>query len=88
MLAKTGDVILWHADLLHGAAPIEDPSLTRRSVVAHYFTKTDCARRGYRVPGSDGRYWVQRRPQPVSFATRVLCALERRIERLRAIVNH
>ncbi|MEM9422543.1 MAG: phytanoyl-CoA dioxygenase family protein [Pseudomonadota bacterium] len=34
--AKKGDVLLWHAGLVHGGSPITDPSLTRRSLVAHY----------------------------------------------------
>jgi hypothetical protein len=32
-----GDVFIWHANLLHGGAPIDDPSRTRKSMVAHYF---------------------------------------------------
>jgi ectoine hydroxylase-related dioxygenase (phytanoyl-CoA dioxygenase family) len=34
--AKKGDVLIWHADLLHGGAKIEDPSSTRKSLVTHY----------------------------------------------------
>lgn len=40
-LAKKGDVLLWHADLAHGGAPITDPALTRKSLVAHYCPKSD-----------------------------------------------
>ena len=35
-MAKKGDVLIWHADLMHGGAPIGDPSLTRKSLVCHY----------------------------------------------------
>ena len=35
-MAKKGDVLIWHADLMHGGAPIGDPSLTRKSLVSHY----------------------------------------------------
>lgn len=35
--AHKGDVLVWHANLLHGGKPREDISLTRKSVVAHYF---------------------------------------------------
>jgi ectoine hydroxylase-related dioxygenase (phytanoyl-CoA dioxygenase family) len=35
-LARRGDVLIWHADLLHGGARIEDPDLTRRSFIAHF----------------------------------------------------
>ncbi len=36
-LAKKGDTLFWHANLLHGGAPIASPDLTRKSLVAHYF---------------------------------------------------
>jgi hypothetical protein len=35
--AKKGDLLVWHANLLHGGKPRHDISLTRKSVVAHYF---------------------------------------------------
>ncbi len=34
-LPRKGDVLMWSADLVHGGAPITDPTLTRRSLVAH-----------------------------------------------------
>jgi len=34
--AKKGDILVWHADLLHGGAKIEDPSSTRKSLVTHF----------------------------------------------------
>ena len=34
-MAKKGDVLIWHGDLLHGGAPIEDPTRTRKSFIAH-----------------------------------------------------
>jgi hypothetical protein len=36
-LAKKGDVLLWHSNLLHGGSPLLDPESTRRSMVAHYY---------------------------------------------------
>ncbi len=36
-LARKGDVLIWHANLLHGGSPIADPELTRRSLVAHFY---------------------------------------------------
>ena len=30
-----GDVLIWHADLVHGGGPVS-PSLTRKSIVTHY----------------------------------------------------
>lgn len=35
--AKKGDVLLWHANLLHGGEPHIDKSRTRKSVVFHYY---------------------------------------------------
>lgn len=35
--AKKGDVLIWHANLLHGGSPIAQKGSTRRSMVAHYF---------------------------------------------------
>ena len=35
-LAKRGDILIWHADLAHGGAPMLDQALTRRSLVGHY----------------------------------------------------
>jgi hypothetical protein len=38
-LARRGDVLIWHANLLHGGSPIAKPGSTRRSMVCHYFTE-------------------------------------------------
>ncbi len=38
-LARRGDVLLWHANLLHGGSPITRPGATRRSMVCHYFAE-------------------------------------------------
>ena len=35
--AKKGDVFLWHANLVHGGAPIINRNLTRKSMVIHYY---------------------------------------------------
>lgn len=37
--AKKGDVLVWHANLVHGGTAIVDQALTRRSIVAHYLTQ-------------------------------------------------
>lgn len=83
--AQRGDLVIWHSDLLHGAEAIADPALTRRSLVAHYFGREDCLRNGYRLAGED-RQWLKRLPQPADFGGRVLAAIERRWQRLRARV--
>ena len=38
-MAKKGDVFIWHANLIHGGSPIKDHSLTRKSMVIHYYAK-------------------------------------------------
>jgi phytanoyl-CoA hydroxylase len=35
--AKKGDMLIWHANLLHGGEPHTDTSRTRKSVVFHYY---------------------------------------------------
>ena len=34
--AKKGDVLIWHANLIHGGNPHHDKSKTRKSMVFHY----------------------------------------------------
>ena len=36
LLIKKGDVLIWHASLVHGGDPIINPELTRKSFVCHY----------------------------------------------------
>ncbi|MFT3749369.1 MAG: phytanoyl-CoA dioxygenase family protein [Agriterribacter sp.] len=36
-LAKKGDVLIWHANLVHGGAPIINKASTRKSMVIHYY---------------------------------------------------
>tara|TARA_R110002072_G_scaffold31735_2_gene97498 strand:- start:17645 stop:18502 length:858 start_codon:yes stop_codon:yes gene_type:complete len=40
-VGKKGDVFIWHAQLYHGGLPIKDPSLTRRTLVTHYWRSQD-----------------------------------------------
>ncbi|MBC7828686.1 MAG: phytanoyl-CoA dioxygenase family protein [Chitinophagaceae bacterium] len=35
--ACKGDVFIWHANLVHGGAPIQNKALTRKSMVVHYY---------------------------------------------------
>jgi ectoine hydroxylase len=37
--AKKGDLLIWHANLLHGGSPISDKQRTRKSMVMHYYAK-------------------------------------------------
>jgi hypothetical protein len=38
-LPKKGDVLIWHANLIHGGMPVLNPALTRKSMVIHYYAK-------------------------------------------------
>jgi len=40
-LAQPGDVLIWHANLLHAGEPQKDKNRTRKSLVMHYFNN-DC----------------------------------------------
>ncbi|HEY9809793.1 MAG TPA: phytanoyl-CoA dioxygenase family protein [Halomicronema sp.] len=57
---KKGDVFIWHSQLLHGGSRIKDLSLTRKSLVSHYFTKTDCINLKSKLVGWDGGYWMNK----------------------------
>ncbi len=36
-VAQKGDVLIWHANLLHGGLPVNDQESTRKSMVMHYY---------------------------------------------------
>ena len=38
--AQAGDVLIWHANLIHGGEPHADQGKTRKSMVFHYFDKS------------------------------------------------
>lgn len=40
LLIEKGDVLIWHAALVHGGTVISNPEKTRKSFVCHYSTKT------------------------------------------------
>ena len=64
-MPKKGDLLIWHAQLLHGGSPILDPNRTRKSLVSHYYGSEDCARMGYKLVPFHGGFWWERPPQPV-----------------------
>ncbi len=37
--ARKGDVLIWHANLIHGGSPVTKEGATRKSMVFHYFAK-------------------------------------------------
>lgn len=63
--ASKGDVFIWNAQLLHGGSPIAERKRTRRSIVFHYFSETDCRSMGHRLVPESGGFWIQRSRQPI-----------------------
>jgi hypothetical protein len=60
--ARKGDVFIWHAQLYHGGAPIEDMSLTRKSLVTHYYRAQDIDAASIEDVGG-GRCYLRREHQ-------------------------
>jgi ectoine hydroxylase-related dioxygenase (phytanoyl-CoA dioxygenase family) len=59
-LPQPGDVLIWHAQLLHGGSPIANPAETRCSLVTHYWTERDFPDADQRLDLGDDR-WILRR---------------------------
>jgi hypothetical protein len=54
-LGKAGDVLIWHEELAHGGTPILDMSLTRKSLVTHYWSQS-CVPDEMRAQHKKGSY--------------------------------
>jgi phytanoyl-CoA hydroxylase len=59
-LAQKGDLFIWHALLLHGGSEICNPALTRKSLVTHFFTQSDCERIRSDLRPMPGGWWLRR----------------------------
>jgi hypothetical protein len=64
-LANQGDVLIGHAQLLHGGSPILNPRATRCSLVIHYFTELDFPHPDQRVELGEDRWILKRNPSCV-----------------------
>ncbi len=60
---KKGDILFWHSQLYHGGSAIHDLSLTRKSLIIHYYARKDMKPHEVK-PVHDGFYW-QRHHQPI-----------------------
>jgi phytanoyl-CoA hydroxylase len=60
---RRGDVFIWHAGLMHGGDPIQNPNQTRKSFVVHYSTAANYRERtaGMQVRDGDAMKLVRRR---------------------------
>ncbi|HMD62303.1 MAG TPA: phytanoyl-CoA dioxygenase family protein [Opitutaceae bacterium] len=65
LLARKGDVFVWHGDMVHGGSQIRDMGRTRASMVCHYFGETDCRERYLDIVPANGAFWMQRQQQSV-----------------------
>lgn len=63
--ARKGDVFVWHANLFHGGSAIRNPQLTRKSLVFHYYSESDCRAAKSSLVPEGGAYWMQRPQQQV-----------------------
>ena len=71
--ARKGDILFWHANLLHGGGAITDPAVTRKSHVFHYFSEEDARQAPDPLRAQGGAYWIDRPPQalPMDVAMRL-----------------
>lgn len=67
LLAKKGDVLIWHSQLYHGGSPILNTRKTRKSLVTHYFTKQDFPDENAPMI-TDNSCYMARAAQPVPYA--------------------
>ncbi|MES2999739.1 MAG: phytanoyl-CoA dioxygenase family protein [Pseudomonadota bacterium] len=66
--AKKGDVLIWHSNLLHGGGQINNPELTRKSLVFHYYSKTDAQAQRCTLEHLNRAFWMNRPPHPLPAA--------------------
>jgi len=57
LTCQRGDAFIWHGGLLHGGAPIDDPSRTRKSFVTHYSTASTYTSRTARMQVRENGNW-------------------------------
>src|SRR5258708_28100660 len=53
---RSGDVLIWHAQLFHGGRAIRDMARTRSSLVVHYWRARDLPAEQVRVDPAARRY--------------------------------
>jgi len=66
-VARRGDLFIWNAFLLHGGSEICNRQLTRKSLVTHFWSRTDCEALGLKLkPVEKGAgLWMERPQQPI-----------------------
>jgi hypothetical protein len=84
---KPGDVLIWHAQLLHGGSPILDLHETRTSLVTHYWTTLDCSNPADWVVLGEGRRML-RRPYHSAISKAQRTAIDDFVNRLTTPPEH
>ncbi len=64
--ANKGDVFVWSAYLFHGGSVIKDGSRTRKSIVFHYYSESDCLRCNWEMMAEGGAHWLYRQHPPIN----------------------
>ncbi|NRA65322.1 MAG: phytanoyl-CoA dioxygenase family protein [Pseudobacteriovorax sp.] len=59
---KKGDLFVWSSYLYHGGKKAKDESLTRKSIVFHYFSKAASHQMFKQLESLNGGYWQKRSP--------------------------
>jgi ectoine hydroxylase-related dioxygenase (phytanoyl-CoA dioxygenase family) len=72
---EAGDVLIWHAQLLHGGSPIVNREETRRSLVTHYWTEVDFPLPEQRIDLGDGR-WILKKPHSTVVDDEILAEVD------------
>ncbi|HKB88893.1 MAG TPA: phytanoyl-CoA dioxygenase family protein [Opitutaceae bacterium] len=77
LIAKKGDVMIWHSDLLHTGGWVKNRILTRKSFACHYFGLSDCKAQKQQIVPLHRGFWMQRLRQPVRVPLEVFAIGER-----------
>ena len=59
-----GDTLIWHGQLYHGGTPIKDRSLTRKSLVTHYWDAKDVEPNQVATPRRGAHYLIRGHQTP------------------------
>ena len=58
-VGNSGDVFIWHGQLYHGGNEIVDHMLTRKTIVTHYWARSDLHNKEVISFGKDGGYLMR-----------------------------
>jgi hypothetical protein len=92
--ARRGQILIWAANLLHGGEPIADASLSRHSMVTHYYFESSLYYTPFASDAAVGRYALRDvinlrtgQPEPQRYLELPVQCVERGPLRTRALVE-